>query len=68
MTQRRTREINSGKDVVVTTWVLFTNTLGIKAAHRITYGGTVYEVDGDPLVATDISSAHHAEVALKRAG
>jgi hypothetical protein len=64
--QRRTVEQRDGRDVTVTTLVLFTNELAVAAIDRFVWGDATYDVDGDPWIVQAPDGPHHVEAALLR--
>lgn len=62
---RRAEEERGGRDVTITTLVLFTNELAVAAGDRFVWDDRTYEVEGDPAVVYTPAGPHHAEVQLR---
>lgn len=62
--QRRTVEERDGRDVTVTTLLVFTNELAVAATDRIVWGDGTYDIDGEPWVVYSPAGADHVEAQL----
>lgn len=63
--QRTTVEQRDGRDVTVTTLLLFTNELAVAAIDRFVWADRTYEIDGEPAVVYTPAGPHHTELALQ---
>lgn len=64
--QRQAVEQLDNRDVTITSLVLFTNELAVRAVDRFVWSGVTYEADGDPWVVYSPAGPHHAEIRIQR--
>lgn len=63
--QQSSTEQRDGRDTIVSTWMLFTNEIGVTARARIVWDSHVFDVDGVPHIVSTRRGTHHVEARLR---
>lgn len=61
----RTEPRSDGRDPLEQTWLLMTNEEDVRGRDRVTFDGTVYEVEGPPEKVYSPAGLHHVEATLR---